>query len=172
MCASGATIWLTKSSIAPDRNRFQYGAARQSESNAVNPSDLEFTASTGAAGTTGSSAYASPSPTASAAVASSWVAPTASSSSSSSASSKTFTGEATYFYQNGVAGACGTVHSDDEKVVALMTTMVSLASAENSLNSDLSLTAVRRHWLAKSVLWQNRCHHQQRQLQVRDGKHV
>ncbi|KIJ55743.1 hypothetical protein M422DRAFT_151163, partial [Sphaerobolus stellatus SS14] len=30
---------------------------------------------------------------------------------------------ATYFYQNGVAGACGKVHKDSEKVVALQTKM-------------------------------------------------
>ncbi|KIJ46576.1 hypothetical protein M422DRAFT_249726 [Sphaerobolus stellatus SS14] len=31
----------------------------------------------------------------------------------------THTGTATYFFQNGVAGACGTVHKDTDHVVAL-----------------------------------------------------
>jgi hypothetical protein len=39
---------------------------------------------------------------------------------STDAASQTFTGgHATFFYQNGVAGACGTVHSDSDKIVAL-----------------------------------------------------
>ncbi|GAA5851058.1 hypothetical protein JCM3766R1_004164 [Sporobolomyces carnicolor] len=46
-----------------------------------------------------------------------------SSSSSSSSSSGTYTGEATFYYQNGVAGACGSVSSDSDKVVALQTSM-------------------------------------------------
>jgi len=32
-----------------------------------------------------------------------------------------FTGDATYYYQNGVAGACGTVHSDQDAIIALHT---------------------------------------------------
>ncbi|GAA6044101.1 hypothetical protein JCM8097_008437 [Rhodosporidiobolus ruineniae] len=45
-----------------------------------------------------------------------------SSSSSSSASGKVYTGGiATFFYQNGVAGNCGTVHGDDVLLVALPT---------------------------------------------------
>ncbi|KIJ22575.1 hypothetical protein M422DRAFT_276969 [Sphaerobolus stellatus SS14] len=31
----------------------------------------------------------------------------------------THTGTATFFFQNGVAGACGTVHKDTDHVVAL-----------------------------------------------------
>ncbi|PWN91867.1 barwin-like endoglucanase, partial [Acaromyces ingoldii] len=34
-------------------------------------------------------------------------------------------GFATFFYQGGNAGACGTVHSDSDKVVALQTSMYS-----------------------------------------------
>ncbi|GAA5963745.1 hypothetical protein JCM3765_006836 [Sporobolomyces pararoseus] len=45
------------------------------------------------------------------------------SSSSSSSSSGSYTGEATFYYQNGVAGACGSVASDSDKVVALQTSM-------------------------------------------------
>ncbi|GAA5871124.1 hypothetical protein JCM16303_001698 [Sporobolomyces ruberrimus] len=45
------------------------------------------------------------------------------SSSSSSSSSGTFTGEATFYYQDGNAGACGSVASDSDKVVALQTSM-------------------------------------------------
>ncbi|KAK4702056.1 hypothetical protein P7C70_g4168, partial [Phenoliferia sp. Uapishka_3] len=49
---------------------------------------------------------------------------TQSSSSGSSGSGKTYTGgQATYFYQNGVAGACGTVHKDTDYVAALQTEM-------------------------------------------------
>ncbi|GAA6047712.1 hypothetical protein JCM3770_001739 [Rhodotorula araucariae] len=46
-----------------------------------------------------------------------------SSNSSSNASASTYSGKATFFYQNGVAGACGTVHSDSDKVVALQSSM-------------------------------------------------
>ncbi|GAA6036004.1 hypothetical protein JCM8097_005210 [Rhodosporidiobolus ruineniae] len=45
------------------------------------------------------------------------------SSSSSSSSGSTYSGTATYFYQNGVAGACGSVHSDSSYIVALQTSM-------------------------------------------------
>lgn len=48
---------------------------------------------------------------------------TSTGSSSSSSSSGTYTGEATFYYQNGVAGACGSVASDSDKVVALQTSM-------------------------------------------------
>lgn len=48
---------------------------------------------------------------------------TGSTSSSSSSSSGTYTGEATFYYQGGVAGACGSVSSDSSKVVALQTSM-------------------------------------------------
>jgi len=47
------------------------------------------------------------------------VAKASSSLSTTSATSATYTGTATFFYQNGVAGACGNVNSDDAKVVAL-----------------------------------------------------
>ncbi|BGP12448.1 hypothetical protein JCM10213v2_000365 [Rhodosporidiobolus nylandii] len=46
-------------------------------------------------------------------------------SSSSSGSSGSYSGTATYFYQNGVAGACGTVHSDSDYIIALQTSMYS-----------------------------------------------
>ncbi|GAA5884991.1 hypothetical protein JCM6882_007184 [Rhodosporidiobolus microsporus] len=46
-----------------------------------------------------------------------------SSSSSSSSSGSTYSGEATYYLQGGVAGACGTVHSDTDKVIALQSSM-------------------------------------------------
>jgi expansin (peptidoglycan-binding protein) len=36
-------------------------------------------------------------------------------------STETFTGSGTFFYQNGVAGACGSVHKDSDAVVALDT---------------------------------------------------
>jgi len=57
-----------------------------------------------------------------------WAAPTSSSSSdpaatgsaSSSGTSPVETGGfATFFYQNGVAGECGTVHSDNDKIIAI-----------------------------------------------------
>lgn len=35
----------------------------------------------------------------------------------------THTGKATWFYQNGVAGACGTVHAETDKVIALDTAL-------------------------------------------------
>ncbi|CEQ38672.1 SPOSA6832_00128, partial [Sporobolomyces salmonicolor] len=66
---------------------------------------------------------------------SAWVAPkstwtttqaaaaTAKSYSSSSSSSGSYSGQATYFYQGGVAGACGTVHSDSDYIVALDSAM-------------------------------------------------
>ncbi|GAA5913583.1 RlpA-like double-psi beta-barrel domain-containing protein [Sporobolomyces salmoneus] len=41
------------------------------------------------------------------------------SSPASSPTGKTFTGQATYFYQNGVAGACGNVNPDSAYIVAL-----------------------------------------------------
>ncbi|BGO94773.1 hypothetical protein NBRC10512_005408 [Rhodotorula toruloides] len=41
----------------------------------------------------------------------------------SSASSGTYSGQATYFFQNGVAGACGSVHSDSDYIIALETSM-------------------------------------------------
>ncbi|KAF9053738.1 hypothetical protein BDZ89DRAFT_1107375 [Hymenopellis radicata] len=41
------------------------------------------------------------------------------SSSGGSTSGSGYSGTATFFYQNGVAGACGTVHSDDDYVVAI-----------------------------------------------------
>ncbi|BGP28552.1 hypothetical protein JCM10296v2_000288 [Rhodotorula toruloides] len=37
----------------------------------------------------------------------------------SSASSGAYSGQATYFFQNGVAGACGSVHSDSDYIVAM-----------------------------------------------------
>jgi len=47
-------------------------------------------------------------------------APSSGSSSSSSGSSQVFTGGiATFFFQNGVAGACGTVHQDSDFIVAI-----------------------------------------------------
>ncbi|KAL8287065.1 hypothetical protein RQP46_004071 [Phenoliferia psychrophenolica] len=48
---------------------------------------------------------------------------TASSSSSSSSSSTTYSGKATYFYQEGGTGACGSVNVDSAKIVALQTAM-------------------------------------------------
>ncbi|KAG0665391.1 hypothetical protein C6P46_006838 [Rhodotorula mucilaginosa] len=48
---------------------------------------------------------------------------TASSSSSSSSSSGTYSGQATFFYQDGNAGACGTTHQDSDRIVALQTEM-------------------------------------------------
>ncbi|CCO32294.1 hypothetical protein BN14_06350 [Rhizoctonia solani AG-1 IB] len=39
---------------------------------------------------------------------------------SSNSGSETYTGgHGTYFYQNGVAGACGTVHNDNDNIVAV-----------------------------------------------------
>ncbi|GAA6012576.1 hypothetical protein JCM10207_009045 [Rhodosporidiobolus poonsookiae] len=46
-----------------------------------------------------------------------------SSSTSSSSSGSSYTGEATYYLQQGVAGACGSTHSDSDKVIALQTSM-------------------------------------------------
>ncbi|GAA5893366.1 hypothetical protein JCM5296_004857 [Sporobolomyces johnsonii] len=46
-----------------------------------------------------------------------------STSSSSGSSGTTYTGIATFFYQGGVAGACGTVNSDSTPLVALQTEM-------------------------------------------------
>ncbi|GAA6010928.1 hypothetical protein JCM11491_004605 [Sporobolomyces phaffii] len=43
--------------------------------------------------------------------------------SSSSTSGSSYSGDATFYYQNGVAGACGGVASDSDKVVALQTSM-------------------------------------------------
>ncbi|GAA5856286.1 hypothetical protein JCM8547_000853 [Rhodosporidiobolus lusitaniae] len=40
-------------------------------------------------------------------------------SSSSSSSGSSYSGQATFYYQNGVAGACGTVHSDSDMIIAL-----------------------------------------------------
>ncbi|GAA5954489.1 hypothetical protein JCM8115_004607 [Rhodotorula mucilaginosa] len=48
---------------------------------------------------------------------------TASSSSSSSSSSGTYSGQATFFYQDGNAGACGTTHQDSDRILALQTEM-------------------------------------------------
>ncbi|GAA5925057.1 RlpA-like double-psi beta-barrel domain-containing protein [Sporobolomyces koalae] len=48
---------------------------------------------------------------------------TGSSTSTSSSSSGTYSGEATFFYQDGAAGACGSVNSDSSKIVALQTAM-------------------------------------------------
>ncbi|BGP19044.1 hypothetical protein JCM10213_009246 [Rhodosporidiobolus nylandii] len=45
------------------------------------------------------------------------------SSSSSSTSSSQYTGQATYFYQENTAGACGSTHSDTDYIVALQTSM-------------------------------------------------
>jgi len=47
----------------------------------------------------------------------------ASTESSSSSSSSTYTGYATFFTQGGVAGACGTVHSDSDYIIALDSAM-------------------------------------------------
>ncbi|BGP21394.1 expansin family protein [Rhodotorula toruloides] len=41
----------------------------------------------------------------------------------SSASSGTYSGQATYFFQNGVAGACGSVHSDSDYIIAIDSAM-------------------------------------------------
>ncbi|GAA5972630.1 hypothetical protein JCM11641_002945 [Rhodosporidiobolus odoratus] len=49
----------------------------------------------------------------------------ASSYKSSGSSSGSHSGTATYFYQNGVAGACGSVNSDSAYIVALQTSMYS-----------------------------------------------
>ncbi|GAA5844870.1 hypothetical protein JCM9279_000025 [Rhodotorula babjevae] len=54
---------------------------------------------------------------------SSAAASTSTSSSSSSSSGSTYSGVATFFYQDGNAGACGSTHSDSDKIVALQTTM-------------------------------------------------
>ncbi|GAA5910993.1 hypothetical protein JCM8208_003951 [Rhodotorula glutinis] len=64
---------------------------------------------TGSAGTASSSSSAAGS--------------SASSSSSSSSSGSTYSGVATFFYQDGNAGACGSTHSDSDKIVALQSTM-------------------------------------------------
>ncbi|KAK4055300.1 hypothetical protein OIV83_000583 [Microbotryomycetes sp. JL201] len=45
--------------------------------------------------------------------------------SDSSASSGSYSGTATYFFQGGAAGNCGTVHSDSDYIVALTTSMYS-----------------------------------------------
>ncbi|BGP53533.1 hypothetical protein JCM8202_002727 [Rhodotorula sphaerocarpa] len=86
-------------------------------SQAVNLADTganSWSSSASASAATGS-ATAAPSTSSSA--------PAASSSSSSSSSSGSYSGQATFFYQNGVAGACGTVHADSDAVVALDTAM-------------------------------------------------
>ncbi|GAA5941837.1 hypothetical protein JCM3775_004778 [Rhodotorula graminis] len=64
---------------------------------------------TGAAGTASSSSSATGS--------------SASSTSSSSSSGSTYSGTATFFYQDGNAGACGSTHSDSDKIVALQSSM-------------------------------------------------
>ncbi|KAH9975900.1 RlpA-like double-psi beta-barrel-protein domain-containing protein-containing protein [Lactifluus volemus] len=46
--------------------------------------------------------------------------PSPSPSPASAAKSQVFTGVATYYYQKGVAGACGTVHSDNDLICALV----------------------------------------------------
>ncbi|GAA5831273.1 hypothetical protein JCM5353_008637 [Sporobolomyces roseus] len=51
-----------------------------------------------------------------------------STSTGSSSSGSTYTGQATFYYQNSVAGACGSVSSDSDKVVALQTSMYNSGS--------------------------------------------
>ncbi|KAI5480022.1 expansin family protein [Pseudohyphozyma bogoriensis] len=68
--------------------------------------------------TTTTSQWVAPSTTTTWAAATTTKASTYSSSSSSSGSGS-FSGTATYFYQNGVAGACGSVNSDSAYIVAL-----------------------------------------------------
>lgn len=51
----------------------------------------------------------------------------------SSSSSGTYSGEATYFFQNGVAGACGNVNSDSAYIVAIDSAMYSSSLCGKSL---------------------------------------
>ncbi|GAA5871503.1 hypothetical protein JCM1840_002913 [Sporobolomyces johnsonii] len=60
------------------------------------------------------SSSSTPSPTPSTTIAASSTTTT-----TSSAATATYTGQATFFYQNGVAGACGNVNSDETPIVAL-----------------------------------------------------
>ncbi|BGP37208.1 hypothetical protein JCM10449v2_001113 [Rhodotorula kratochvilovae] len=55
-------------------------------------------------------------------------APAQTSSASSSGSSDTFSGRGTYYLQYGVAGSCGSVHSDSDYIVALSYTQVDSGS--------------------------------------------
>ncbi|KAL7004900.1 hypothetical protein EMMF5_005513 [Cystobasidiomycetes sp. EMM_F5] len=50
-----------------------------------------------------------------------YVAPTSSTPAPATSYTSDFTGQATWFTQEGVAGACGTVHSDSDSIVALKT---------------------------------------------------
>ncbi|GAA5990653.1 hypothetical protein JCM10908_003172 [Rhodotorula pacifica] len=77
-----------------------------------------------------SASTAAPASTSAAAAAASAATTTSSSSSSAStpaasgsSSSTTYSGQATFFYQDGNAGACGTTHADSDKIVAVQTEM-------------------------------------------------
>ncbi|KAF7792963.1 hypothetical protein EIP86_004066 [Pleurotus ostreatoroseus] len=50
-------------------------------------------------------------------------APAVTASASSGEDADTHAGKATWFYQNGVAGACGTVHAETDKIIALDTAL-------------------------------------------------
>ncbi|GAA5867695.1 hypothetical protein JCM3774_003379 [Rhodotorula dairenensis] len=91
-------------------------------------SDYSSTASSGKSSpgkneSAGASSSESTSSSMTAAAVSSTTSSAPSSSSSSASSSGTYSGQATFFYQDGNAGACGTTHSDSERIIALQTEM-------------------------------------------------
>ncbi|GAA5893136.1 hypothetical protein JCM5296_003081 [Sporobolomyces johnsonii] len=66
-----------------------------------------------------SSSTPSAAPSTTIAASSTTIAASSTTTTTSSASTATYTGQATFFYQNGVAGACGNVNSDETPIVAL-----------------------------------------------------
>lgn len=55
---------------------------------------------------------------------------------SSGGNGQTYSGDATYYYQNGNAGACGTVHSDSDKIIAINSNGFWADYATNSNNGN------------------------------------
>ena len=73
-----------------------------------------------------------------------------SASTGASGSGTKFSGDATYYLQNGVAGACGTVAQDSDKVIALFTSDYANGSncgrqikLTNTANSQTVVATVR-----------------------------
>ncbi|GAA5912669.1 hypothetical protein JCM5296_006050 [Sporobolomyces johnsonii] len=137
---SSSSYWAPSSSsyyAAPSSSQASSSAAAQVEYKQATTSYAPSSSSTWAPQSTTTSAWKAPTTSYApkTTTTSAWQAPsstwttaqaaatTAKSYSSSSSSSGSYSGQATYFYQGGVAGACGTVHSDSDYIVALDSAM-------------------------------------------------
>ncbi|CED85033.1 RlpA-like double-psi beta-barrel domain [Phaffia rhodozyma] len=120
---------LTLVQAAPARHHQDWSNHNQAVSSAVSSAS-----GSAAATTTTSAAAAATSTTTSAAAAAT---------STAASSSDSYSGHATYFTQGGNAGACGTVHSDSDYIVAVPYAIWGTSDSEASSTCGKTINIVR-----------------------------